>query len=90
MEGKKILTASLLAASALTVPGFQMTPMSLVQDGLVQSASISRPGHLPGEMRAIPKRSTARALLKHAGTWAGDDLEKCLDEVYAYRGKAEF
>ena len=35
-------------------------------------------------------QSTARSLLKFAGTWVGDDLEKRLREVYAWRGRAAF
>ncbi len=38
----------------------------------------------------LRRRSTAGSLLKYAGTWAGDDLERCLKEVYATRSKAEF
>jgi len=36
-----------------------------------------------------PRHSSARSLLKYAGRWAGDDLEDCLREVYAVRGKIE-
>ncbi|MEK7398750.1 MAG: hypothetical protein AAB116_17595 [Candidatus Poribacteria bacterium] len=36
-----------------------------------------------------PRHSSARSLLKYAGKWAGDDLEDCLKEVYAVRGKIE-
>lgn len=32
------------------------------------------------------KRSTAKEILKFAGTWKGDDLEECLHEVYTTRG----
>jgi hypothetical protein len=35
-------------------------------------------------------RSTARALLKHAGRWSGDDLDQCLRDVYASRAETEF
>jgi hypothetical protein len=40
----------------------------------------------------LPSRepSTARSVLKHAGTWEGDDLEERLAEVYATRSKAKF
>ena len=38
----------------------------------------------------VPRRSSARALLKHAGRWVGDDLEQCLRAVYSARSKAEF
>ena len=34
--------------------------------------------------------STARSLLKYAGTWVGDDLEACLQEMRANRTKARF
>ncbi len=34
--------------------------------------------------------ASGRSILKHAGTWAGDDLEECPQQVYATRGKAKF
>jgi hypothetical protein len=37
--------------------------------------------------------STGRSLLEHLktiGKWEGDDLEECLELVYATRGKAKF
>jgi len=38
-----------------------------------------------------PYRSASgRSILRHAGTWAGDDFEECLEQVYATRGKAKF
>ena len=37
----------------------------------------------------VHPHSSARSLLKYAGKWAGDDLEDCLKEVYAVRGKNE-
>jgi DNA-binding XRE family transcriptional regulator len=40
--------------------------------------------------RDLPPYSSARALLKYAGTWMGSDLERCLGEVYAWRGLAKF
>ncbi len=39
----------------------------------------------------IPEKfSSARSLLRHSGTWIGDDLEDCLAEVYSTRGEAGF
>ena len=35
-------------------------------------------------------KSTAKDLLKFAGTWHGDDLEECLEEVYKTRGETTF
>lgn len=47
----------------------------------------SRPNSKKGQGSS---RSTARSLLKYAGTWVGNDLEKCLKAVYAARGEVEF
>ena len=41
------------------------------------------------ESQDTTRHSSARSLLKHAGKWTGDDLEDCLKEVYAVRGKIE-
>jgi hypothetical protein len=38
----------------------------------------------------LTPKSTASSLLKFAGTWSGDDLEKCLEDVKSVRGKAIF
>ena len=35
-------------------------------------------------------RSTGASLLKFAGTWVGDDAERCLELVHATRGLAKF
>jgi hypothetical protein len=34
-----------------------------------------------------PRKSSPRAILKHAGAWKGEDLEELLEEVIAFRGK---
>ncbi len=34
--------------------------------------------------------ASERSILRHVGTWAGDDFEECLEMVYATRGKAKF
>ncbi len=34
--------------------------------------------------------ASGRSILRHAGTWEGDDFEECLQSVYATRGKAKF
>jgi hypothetical protein len=60
--------------------------LRLLQNGIMENVSASR----PGEIQAIPPRSSARSLLKHAGKWAGDDLEKCMEKVYEARGEVEF
>lgn len=38
----------------------------------------------------IFRGSTAKDLLKFAGSWAGNDIEECLQAVYDNRSKAEF
>lgn len=87
---KKTFVSLGLAASLLSTTNFQTESTPLLRNGLMQSASSSRPEKLPGELQSVRKRSTARALLRHAGTWKGDDLEQCLKEVYASRGEAGF
>ena len=37
-----------------------------------------------------PGYSTGAALMKYAGTWVGDDLERCLELAHATRSEAEF
>lgn len=34
--------------------------------------------------------ASGRDILRHVGTWSGDDFEECLQSVYAARGKAKF
>jgi hypothetical protein len=34
--------------------------------------------------------ASGRSILRYAGKWEGDDLEDCLQQVYATRGKAKF
>jgi len=36
------------------------------------------------------REASGRSLLRHAGTWVGDDLEECLEMVYQTRGQVEF
>lgn len=86
----KFATRSMLAVSIFSVPHFNMDIIPLLRNGLMQNTSASRPEYLPGEIRVAIKRSTARALLKHAGKWAGNDLEKCFKEVFETRGMARF
>jgi hypothetical protein len=45
-------------------------------------------GESPPAKPASFRPASGRSLLRHAGTWAGDDLERCLEEVRANRTKA--
>jgi hypothetical protein len=56
---------------------------------LLEQSSEPESASEPKEM-STPRRSSARALLKHAGTWVGNDAEECLKVVYAARGEAIF
>jgi hypothetical protein len=40
--------------------------------------------------KPVRHRSSAKVLVKHSGTWVGEDAELLLKEVYAVRGKAAF
>ena len=42
------------------------------------------------KLSAKSNTSSASTLLKYAGTWAGDDLEDCLQDVIHSRGEAQF
>jgi hypothetical protein len=70
--------------------GVSLLGLRLLQNGVTENISASRPKSIPGEIQTVPPRSSARALLKHAGKWAGDDLEKCMGKVYEARGEVEF
>jgi hypothetical protein len=52
------------------------------------SSGDSQAGKKPGAEKG--KAFSASALLKYAGSWSGDDLEHCLEELYLVRGEAEF
>ncbi len=70
--------------------GVSLVGLRLLQSGIMENVSASRPKSIPGEIQTIPPRSSARSLLKHAGRWAGDDLDKRMKEVYRSRGEVEF
>jgi hypothetical protein len=53
-----------------------------------ESSTISQ--HAPHAQVKPSPCSSARILLKHAGSWKGNDLESRLEEVFANRGEADF
>ncbi|MCL1466369.1 hypothetical protein [Argonema galeatum] len=56
-----------------------------------KNASAIKPADLPiQDGEPILRGSKAKDLLKFAGTWQGDDFEKCLQLVYDTRSQAEF
>lgn len=44
----------------------------------------------PPESPQTFRPSSGRSLLRHAGTWASDDFEECLQLVYDTRSQVEF
>ena len=47
----------------------------------------------PDERRSQPpvfRPGSGESILRSAGTWVGDDLQECLELVYATRSKAKF
>ncbi|MHC0068233.1 DUF2281 domain-containing protein [Nostoc sp. UIC 10890] len=72
-----ILTETLDFLRFLKTKETQTQPVSSVADSADQT----------------PVNSTGRSLLEHLktiGKWEGDDLQECLELVYATRGKAKF
>jgi hypothetical protein len=66
----------------------------ILPSGAAQEASpaptAGQPPEQPPVFRPAQGPSTARSLLRFAGTWVGDDLDACLQEVYANRTEARF
>lgn len=62
--------------------------MSTKKDRMPEQAE--NPQDSSSQPNVTEDHSTAKKLLKFAGTWEGDDLEECLDEVYKTRGEAIF
>ena len=53
-----------------------------------QGAAESEPAELTPSGEPVPpdqRQSTAADLIQFVGTWHGDDIEECLDLVYATR-----
>jgi len=63
-----------------------------LEEGITNLANRIQPSQrrTAGEPVRSRRRSTARSLLRFAGTWVGDDLEKQLAEAYAWRGRVSF
>ncbi|UKP01339.1 DUF2281 domain-containing protein [Nostoc sp. UHCC 0870] len=55
------------------------------------SDTLPQPEETPIDSSQLPYRpASGRSILRHAGTWSGDDFDECLQSVYATRGKAKF
>ncbi|MBP0030836.1 hypothetical protein [Roseofilum sp. Guam] len=52
---------------------------------------LSHPPQTPSSEKPSSFRpASGHSLLRHAGTWAGNDLEECLESVYKTRSPLEF
>jgi len=81
------------ADDLLEVESMEGTMDEPTPDQRPRSASVAVTDPPPAETPVEPVDpdfSTARALLKHAGKWVGDDWEELLAEVYATRGTTRF
>jgi hypothetical protein len=71
--------------------GLSPDKLSLVSDFLdslqAENAIVQRPLR---RLAPIKRGNKAGDLLKFAGTWQGDDLEKCLRLVHETRSKSKF
>ena len=75
----------------------ETTPESILEETLSylqtrKNAAATKPARdLPiQDGEPILRGSKAKDLLKFAGTWQGDDFEKCLQLVYDTRSQAQF
>jgi hypothetical protein len=50
----------------------------------------TKPNLKTEESQKYYRPASGRSILRYAGKWEGDDLEDCLQQVYATRGKAKF
>ncbi|QSJ19698.1 DUF2281 domain-containing protein [Nostoc sp. UHCC 0702] len=55
-----------------------------------QQAQIKSEETATGSSQLLYRPASGRSILRHAGTWEGDDFQECLELVYATRGKAKF
>ena len=42
------------------------------------------------EAKPPHRKGSGKSVLRHVGKWVGDDLQECLEMVYASRGLAKF
>ena len=90
------LPPTLAAKPRLTGASLQKFLGTLDKSGLsgprpkYQRNPAKAPSKLADPNRAEKFRSTGATWLKFAGTWVGDDAERCLELVHATRGLAKF
>ncbi|BAY11701.1 DUF2281 domain-containing protein [Calothrix sp. NIES-2098] len=65
----------------------QDTHSQHIQPETASSDTLNQPEEKP---TVSYRQASGRSILRHAGTWAGDDFDECLQSVYATRGKAKF
>lgn len=70
-------------------------PEELLAEVLNFASSIQVKREKPQAFAELPAKLTyrpasGRSILRHAGTWQGDDFEECLQMVYDTRSPAKF
>ncbi|MBD2770693.1 DUF2281 domain-containing protein [Iningainema tapete] len=84
-------TSESLLVETLNFLRFLKTKQIKGQSEITESTQPNGSQETPPENSQLPYRpASGRSILRHAGTWAGDDYEECLQLVYATRGKANF
>lgn len=67
------------------------TQQPAIQSEPADSDQVSQPEDNVIDSSQLPYRpASGRSILRHAGTWEGDDFQECLQLVYATRGHAKF
>ncbi|MFN6518299.1 MAG: DUF2281 domain-containing protein [Nostoc sp. CreGUA01] len=62
-----------------------------LEQGKLEPIPLSDSRETPSEQEQLTYRpASGRSILRHAGTWEGDDFEECLQVVYATRGETKF
>ncbi|MDZ8184897.1 MAG: DUF2281 domain-containing protein [Nostoc sp. ChiSLP02] len=61
-----------------------------LKSGKLESIPLNDPRETSGSQEQLTYRpASGRSILRHAGTWEGDDFTECLQAVYATRGQAK-
>mgnify|MGYP001793729555 FL=1 len=81
-----------LFAEALLLIREIKTSHTQTNSEIAQQESISSSDSIDSdkENQLTYRPASGRSILRHAGTWQGDDFDECLESVYATRGKAKF
>jgi hypothetical protein len=77
-----------MTSKELLIQEIETLPSELLIEALDLIRSI-KANHTKKELLTY-RPASGLSILRHAGTWEGDDFSECLQAVYASRGKAKF